>query len=137
MCATAHSLVVISRIVYVSFSEPLVAWLAGLECAAPPVRSLRIQEVIRDVALEGSAPSLAEPSFRKKTSVIVVLALHEKLMVWLTASGRLIVVEFRSDNFDRNIADNTSDSMQIFCLRVQKDMIGKKINELIKQYDTK
>lgn len=137
MCAAAHSLVVISLIVYVSFSELLVAWLAGLERAAPPVRSLRIQEVIRDVALEESAPNLAEPLLQKKTSVIVVLVLHEKLMVWLPTSGRSIFVEFRSDNFDWNIADNTPGSIQTFCLSVQKDMIGKKINELINQYEMK
>lgn len=58
-------------------------------------------------------------------------------MVWLPTSGRSIVAEFRSDNFDRNIADNTPDCMQTFCLNVQKDMIDKEINELIKQYDTK
>ncbi len=99
-----------------------------MERAARPVRSLPIQEVIRDVTLEGSAPSLTEPLPPEKTSVIVVLVLHEKLMVWLPTSGRSTVVEFRSDNFDRNIADNTSDSIQTFCLRVQNDMTGNKIN---------
>ncbi|MGH3838042.1 MAG: nucleoside deaminase [Pseudonocardiaceae bacterium] len=60
MCAAAHGWVGLGRIVYVSSSAQLAAWLAELGVPAPPVRTLRIQEVVPDVVVEGPIPSLAE-----------------------------------------------------------------------------
>ncbi|MGH3925749.1 MAG: nucleoside deaminase, partial [Pseudonocardiaceae bacterium] len=60
MCAAAHGWVGLGRIVYVSSSAQLAAWLAELGVPAPPVRTLRIQEVVPDVVVEGPIPSLVE-----------------------------------------------------------------------------
>jgi hypothetical protein len=50
----------LGRIVYVSSSEQLVAWLAGLGVPAPPVRALPIWEVVPNLVVEGPVPGLAE-----------------------------------------------------------------------------
>ena len=60
MCAAAHGWVGLGRIVYVSSSEQLVAWLAELGVPAPPVRTLPIQEVVPDLVVEGPVCDLAE-----------------------------------------------------------------------------
>ncbi|MGH3964337.1 MAG: nucleoside deaminase [Pseudonocardiaceae bacterium] len=60
MCAAAHGWVGLGRIVYVSSSAQLAAWLAELGVPAPPVRTLRIQEIVPDVVVEGPIPSLVE-----------------------------------------------------------------------------
>lgn len=60
MCAAAHGWVGLGRIVYVSSSEQLLAWLADLGVPAPPVRSLPIREVVPDLMVEGPIPRLAE-----------------------------------------------------------------------------
>ncbi len=60
MCAAAHGWVGLGRIVYVSSSEQLVAWLAELGVPAPPVCPLPIQEVVPGLVVEGPVPSLAE-----------------------------------------------------------------------------
>lgn len=60
MCAAAHGWVGLGRIVYASSSAQLVEWLN--EFGVPPsrVRNLPIQDVIRDVVVEGPVPELAE-----------------------------------------------------------------------------
>lgn len=60
MCAAAHGWVGLGRIVYASSSEQLVQWLS--EWGVPPsrVRNLPIQDVIRDAAVDGPVPELAE-----------------------------------------------------------------------------
>lgn len=60
MCAAAHGWVGLGRIVYASSSEQLAQWLSELGVAAPRVRQLRIQDVIRDTVVEGPVPELAE-----------------------------------------------------------------------------
>lgn len=60
MCAAAHAWVGLGRIVYVSSSDQLTAWLSELEVPPPPVRPLPIQEVAPHVTVEGPIPDLAE-----------------------------------------------------------------------------
>ncbi|MER7792280.1 nucleoside deaminase [Streptomyces sp. NPDC097640] len=60
MCAAAHGWVGLGRIVYVSSSEQLAGWLAGLGVPAPPVRTLSIREVVPGAVVEGPFPALAE-----------------------------------------------------------------------------
>ncbi|MER6239990.1 MULTISPECIES: nucleoside deaminase [Streptomyces] len=60
MCAAAHGWVGLGRIVYVSSSEQLTAWLAELDIPAPPVRALPIQDIVPDLVVEGPIPGLAE-----------------------------------------------------------------------------
>ena len=60
MCSAAHGWVGLGRIVYASSSRQLTQWLE--EMAVPPskVRSLPIEEVIRNAEVEGPVPELAE-----------------------------------------------------------------------------
>lgn len=60
MCAAAHGWAGLGRIVYVSSSEQLAAWLAELGIPAPPVRTLPIREIAPDIVVEGPFPGLAE-----------------------------------------------------------------------------
>lgn len=60
MCAAAHAWVGLGRIVYVSSSEQLAAWLSELEVSPPPVRALPITEIAPNVVVEGPVPELAE-----------------------------------------------------------------------------
>jgi tRNA(Arg) A34 adenosine deaminase TadA len=60
MCAAAHGWVGLGRIVYVSSSEQLAAWLEELGVAPPPVRTLPIREIAPSVAVEGPVPGLAD-----------------------------------------------------------------------------
>jgi tRNA(Arg) A34 adenosine deaminase TadA len=60
MCAAAHGWVGLGRIVYVSSSKQLVAWLAELGVPASPVRPLPIREVVPGLRVEGPVPGLAE-----------------------------------------------------------------------------
>lgn len=60
MCAAAHGLVGLGRIVYVTSSEQLAAWRAELGGPAPRVRPLPIQEVVPHLVVEGPIPELAE-----------------------------------------------------------------------------
>lgn len=60
MCAAAHGWVGLGRIVYVSSSEQLAVWLAELGVPSPPVRTLRIQEIVPNITVEGPIPGLAE-----------------------------------------------------------------------------
>ena len=59
MCAAAHGWVGLGRIVYVSSSEQLGAWLAELGVPASPVRPLPIREVVPGLSVEGPVPDLA------------------------------------------------------------------------------
>ena len=62
MCAAAHGWVGLGRIVYASSSKQLVAWLSefGLDPSQARVRTLPIEEVIRDTVIEGPIPELAK-----------------------------------------------------------------------------
>ena len=60
MCAAAHGWVGLGRIVYATSSKQLTAWLTELGVPAPPVRTLPIQDIIRDVVVKGPVPELAE-----------------------------------------------------------------------------
>jgi tRNA(Arg) A34 adenosine deaminase TadA len=60
MCAAAHGWVGLGRIVYVSSSEQLTAWLAEMGIPEPPVRALPIREIVPDVVVEGPVPGLAD-----------------------------------------------------------------------------
>ncbi|TMZ63246.1 nucleoside deaminase, partial [Klebsiella pneumoniae] len=50
----------LGRIVYVSSSEQLSAWLAELGAPPSPVRPLPIREVAPGVAVEGPVPELTD-----------------------------------------------------------------------------
>lgn len=60
MCAAAHGWVGLGRIVYVASSEQLGGWLRELGVPPPPVRTLRIHEVVPGVQVEGPVPELAD-----------------------------------------------------------------------------
>ncbi|MFF6983739.1 nucleoside deaminase [Streptomyces sp. NPDC008343] len=60
MCAAAHGWVGLGRIVYVSSSEQMVAWLAELGVSEAPVRPLPIEAVVPSLVVEGPVPGLAE-----------------------------------------------------------------------------
>lgn len=62
MCAAAHGWVGLGRIVYVSSAEQLVQWLSemGVNVSQSRVRSLPIQDVIRNTIVDGPVPELAE-----------------------------------------------------------------------------
>lgn len=60
MCAAAHGWVGLGRIVYVSSSAQLSTWLTDLGVPASPVRTLPIQEIAPNIAVEGPIPSLAQ-----------------------------------------------------------------------------
>lgn len=59
MCAAAHGWVGLGRIVFASSSEQLSRWLSEMGVAASRVRSLPIQDVIRDTVVDGPVPELA------------------------------------------------------------------------------
>lgn len=60
MCAAAHGWVGLGRIVYVSSSKQLAAWLTELGVPPSPVRPLPIHEVVPDLMIEGPVPELVE-----------------------------------------------------------------------------
>jgi len=60
MCAAAHGWVGLGRIVYASSSKQLAEWLKEMGVAAPRVRNLPIQEVIRDTTIDGPVLELAQ-----------------------------------------------------------------------------
>lgn len=60
MCAAAHGWVGLGRIVYVSSSEQLKAWLAELGVSEPAVRPLPIRDVVPNAVTEGPVPGLDE-----------------------------------------------------------------------------
>ncbi len=74
MCSAAHGWVGLGRIVYASSSKQLIQWMEKLGQEASRVRSLAIEEVIRDTLVEGPVEEFAErifelhrESFKKKT----------------------------------------------------------------------
>lgn len=60
MCAAAHAWVGLGRIVYVSSSEQLAAWLTELGVPLPPVRTLPAGDVAPGVVVQGPVPGLDE-----------------------------------------------------------------------------
>ncbi len=60
MCAAAHAWVGLGRIVYVSSSEQLAAWLAELGVPLPQVRTLPVNQVASGVVVQGPVPGLDE-----------------------------------------------------------------------------
>lgn len=60
MCSAAHGWVGLGRIVFVSSSEQLSAWLAEFGAPPAPVRPLSINEVAPGVEAHGPVPELAE-----------------------------------------------------------------------------
>lgn len=60
MCAAAHGWVGLGRIVYACSSEQLAQWLNEMGIAQSRVRSLPIQDIIRDTTTDGPVPELAE-----------------------------------------------------------------------------
>lgn len=60
MCAAAHGWVGLGRIVYASSSQQLVQWSEEMGLSPSPVKNLAIQDVIRDIEVDGPVPELAE-----------------------------------------------------------------------------
>ncbi|MGI8333236.1 nucleoside deaminase [Actinomadura scrupuli] len=60
MCAAAHGWVGLGRIVYVSSSEQLTAWLTELGVPPSPVRSLPIGAIVPGIPVEGPIAELSE-----------------------------------------------------------------------------
>jgi tRNA(Arg) A34 adenosine deaminase TadA len=60
MCAAAHAWVGLGRIVYVSSSGQLTAWLAELGVPPSPVRALAIGEVAPGLTVQGPVAGLDE-----------------------------------------------------------------------------
>ena len=60
MCSAAHAWVGLGRIVYVSSSEQLTAWLAELGVPPSPVRALAVREVAPGLTVQGPVPELDE-----------------------------------------------------------------------------
>lgn len=60
MCAAAHGWVDLGRIVYASSSEQLVQWQKEMGIRPSRVKSLPIQDVIRDAEVDGPVAELAE-----------------------------------------------------------------------------
>lgn len=59
MCAAAHGWVGLGRIVYATSSAQLATWLAAWHIPRSRVRDLSIQQVLKDVEVDGPAPELA------------------------------------------------------------------------------
>ena len=60
MCSAAHAWVGLGRIVYVSSSEQLTAWLAELGVPSSPVRALAVSQVAPGLEVQGPVPGLDE-----------------------------------------------------------------------------
>jgi tRNA(Arg) A34 adenosine deaminase TadA len=60
MCSAAHAWVGLGRIVYVSSSEQLIAWLAELGVPPSPVIPLAINQVAPGLVVQGPVPGLDE-----------------------------------------------------------------------------
>jgi tRNA(Arg) A34 adenosine deaminase TadA len=60
MCAAAHGWAGLGRIVYVTSTEQMGAWLAELGASPAPVLPLAIPDVVRGVEVAGPVPGLAE-----------------------------------------------------------------------------
>ena len=60
MCSAAHAYVGLGRIVYVSSSEQLTAWLTELGVPPSPVKTLAIKQVAPGLLVQGRVPGLDE-----------------------------------------------------------------------------
>ncbi len=60
MCAAAHAWVGLGRIVYVSSSEQLTAWLTELGVPRPAVHALPVSDIAPGVVVQGPVPGLDE-----------------------------------------------------------------------------
>ena len=60
MCAAAHGWAGLGRIVYVTSTEQLGAWLAELGVSPGPVLPLAIPDVVRGAVVAGPVPGLAD-----------------------------------------------------------------------------
>jgi tRNA(Arg) A34 adenosine deaminase TadA len=60
MCAAAHGWAGLGRIVYVTSTEQMGAWLAELGVSPAPVLPLAIADVVRGVEVAGPVPDLVE-----------------------------------------------------------------------------
>jgi tRNA(Arg) A34 adenosine deaminase TadA len=60
MCSAAHAWVGLGRIVYVSSSEQLTAWLTEIGVPPSPVRALPVSQVAPGIPVEGPVPGLDE-----------------------------------------------------------------------------
>ncbi len=60
MCAAAHGLVGLGRIVYAVSSRQLGTWLAEIGAAPGPVRPYPAEEIAPGVTVEGPVPEFAE-----------------------------------------------------------------------------
>lgn len=60
MCAAAHGLVGLGRIVYASSTEQIIQWMDEMGLPEPRVRRLPIQEIILHTVVDGPVPELAE-----------------------------------------------------------------------------
>ena len=60
MCSAAHAWVGLGRIVYVSSSRQLTAWLTELGAGPSPVRPLTVNEVAPGLVVQGPVPGLDE-----------------------------------------------------------------------------
>jgi len=60
MCSAAHAWVGLGRIVYVSSSEQMVAWLTELGAPLPAVAPLAINQVAPGLVVQGPVPGLDE-----------------------------------------------------------------------------
>jgi tRNA(Arg) A34 adenosine deaminase TadA len=60
MCSAAHAWVGLGRIVYVSSSQQLTAWLTELGVSPSPVTALAINQVAPGLVVQGPVPGLDE-----------------------------------------------------------------------------
>lgn len=60
MCAAAHGLAGLGRIVYASSSQQLSNWLKDLDAASSPVQTHAINEIAPNVMVEGPVDALAQ-----------------------------------------------------------------------------
>jgi len=60
MCSAAHAWVGLGRIVYVSSSRQLTAWLTELGVGPSPVRPLAVNEIAPGLVVQGPVPGLDE-----------------------------------------------------------------------------
>ncbi|CAM4192860.1 nucleoside deaminase [Lacicoccus alkaliphilus] len=60
MCASAHGLAGLGRIVYATSSEQLQEWKEELGAERGMLKGLAVTEVLRDIQLDGPEPELAE-----------------------------------------------------------------------------
>lgn len=60
MCASAHALIGLGKIIYASSTEQLKSWMKEIGVEGGPLKGLSIKEVTNDVEVEGPDEALAE-----------------------------------------------------------------------------